>query len=122
MAAEPSFGTVERHSISATAAVKATMQAALKRSKAEARLLDLDFLDSPTPSTRFDDEEMNRDGNLAERFEPFYVLRCIVSATVSKGRNPTFSGEKSVVTPLYGGCPGDATGFSVRYQGELLGI
>ena len=23
---------------------------------------------------------------------------------------------------LYGGGPGDATGFSVRYQGELLGI
>ena len=22
----------------------------------------------------------------------------------------------------YGGCPGDAIGFSVRYQGELLGI
>eukprot|EP00964_Phaeocystis_antarctica_P013691 scaffold7515_cov61-Phaeocystis_antarctica.AAC.2 len=52
------------------------MQAALKSSKAAARLLDL-F--GPTPSTRFDDEEMNRDG-VAERFEQFYVLRCIVSA------------------------------------------
>ena len=54
---------------------------------------------------------------------PDSPTHALLSVAILEGVVPrSWPIPNSLDTTQYGGCPGDATGFSLRYQGERLGI